>query len=341
MTFTIPTPKTQIIPGAHNVFKIALLLGLLCLSFWAGDALARFFDALAMPAAAAAKWLAVGALAVVDAMLIIGMAVLAHDAVHRVLFRSPFWNEFWGGLLSALALVPFQANRQFHLTHHGYAHQPGLDPEEAMHRRSFLYAMTLGSFVGLKEQYRLWFANIARVNDPRRGARALKDAAALGAAAGIYFVAVPALGWSIATTVIPTILVFPMVFAVRALSDHYGIPATARDSLPREEIVDTDADTAQARRDRRREVSGWVVLTAPWLEWLWSGVNYHEVHHKYPWLSHRYLAPTFAATRTQHPYLVVNGYWRSLLNLRHKDYYPSAASADDHFNADRIVQMER
>lgn len=324
MTFTIPTPKDQVIPGVHNLFKIVLLLGLLSLSFWAADTLARLLDALAMPTAAVAKWLAIGVLAVFDAMLLIGMAVLAHDAVHRVLFRSPFWNEFWGGLLSALALIPFHANRQFHLTHHGYAHQPGLDPEEAMHRRSFVYAMTAGSFVGLKEQYRLWFANIARLNDARRAARALKDAAALTAAATIYFVAVPALGWSLAATVVPTILAFPLVFAVRALSDHYGIPATVRDSLPRKEIVDTDAEASHARRDRRREVSGWVVLTTPWLEWLWSGVNYHEVHHKYPWLSHRYLAQTFAATRTQHPYLVVDGYWRSLLDLRHRDYYPSA-----------------
>ena len=325
MMFTIPTPKEQCIPGEQNLVKILVLLTLLSLSFWGADSLARFFDTAVTPVAAFAKWAAVGVLAVFDAMLLIGMAVLAHDAVHRVLFRSPFWNEFWGGLLSALALIPFHANRQFHLTHHGYAHQPGLDPEEAMHGRSFWYAMTVGSFVGLKEQYLLWLANIARVGDPRRAARAMKDAAALAAAAAIYFIGVPALGLSIATTAIPTILAFPLVFAVRALSDHYGIPATVRDARPREEIVDTDdGDTVQARRDRRREVSGWVVITAPWLEWLWSGVNYHEVHHKYPWLSHRYLAQTFAATRTQHPYLVVHGYWRSLRDLRHKDYYSSA-----------------
>ena len=326
MAFTIPTPKEQRIPGLHNLVKIALLLVLLSLSFWGADALARFFDAAATPPAAIAKWAAVGALAVFDAMLLIGMAVLAHDAVHRVLFRSPFWNEFWGGLLSALALIPFHANRQFHLTHHGYAHQPGLDPEEAMHRRSFLYAMTVGSLVGLKEQYRLWLANLARLGDPRRATRAMKDVAALAAAAAIYFIVVPAAGLSITTTVIPTILAFPLVFAVRALSDHYGIPATVRDSVPRQDIVNTDGDTAQARRDRQREVSGWVVLTTPWLEWLWSAVNYHEVHHKYPWLSHRYLAQTFAITRTQHPYLVVQGYWRSLRDLRSKDYYPVAES---------------
>lgn len=324
MTFTIPTPKDQLIPGRHNGVKIAVLLTLLGATFWSADTIARFFATTAMPGAVVAKWAAIAALAVFAAMLLIGMAVLAHDAVHRVLFRSPFWNEFWGGLLSALALIPFHANRQFHLTHHGYAHQPGLDPEEAMHRRSFLYAMTVGSFVGLKEQYRLWFANIARSRDPRRAARALKDAAALSAAAALYFIAVPALGLSIWNTVMPTIFAFPLVFAVRALSDHYGIPATVRDTLPRAEIVDTDGDPTRARRDRRREVSGWVVLTAPWLEWLWSGVNYHEVHHKYPWLSHRYLAQTFTATRTQHPYLIVHGYWRSLRDLRHQEYYPSA-----------------
>jgi fatty acid desaturase len=217
-----------------------------------------------------------------------------------VLFRSAFWNELWGGLLSALTLIPFNANRQFHLTHHGYAHQPGLDPENAMHHHSFVYAATMGSVVGLNEQYRLFFADFGRLGDRRCAARALKDATSLVLAGAIYFWLLPRLGVSLAVTVVPMILAFPLVFAFRAMSDHYGIPPVQRES---------------------REVSGWVVLTSPWLEWLWSHVNYHEVHHKYPYLSHRYLPQVFAATRAQHPYLVVRGYWRSLLNLSRRNYY--------------------
>ena len=109
------------------------------------------------------------------------------------------------------------------------------------------------------------------------------------------------------------------------MSDHYGIPPLVREIKKRKDILDADEETWHADSERRqREVSGWVVLTAPWLEWLWSHVNYHEVHHKYPYLSHRYLPQVFAATRAQHPYLVVRGYWRSLLNLRQRRYYASA-----------------
>src|SRR5207248_11061478 len=153
-------------------------------------------------------------------------------------------------------------------------------------------------------------------------ARALKDTAFVAASAAIYFALVPALGIPLAVTVVPMILLFPPVFAFRALSDHYGIPAVERPGGKRKDIFDADERGGQADRERReREVTGWVVLTAPWLEWLWSHVNYHEVHHKYPYLSHRYLPQAFEATRARHPYRVVRGYWRSLLALRRLPYY--------------------
>jgi len=284
----IPAPKDQVIPAAENLFKALLLIFLLATSFWAANAL---------PGTA---WVAIAALAVVNVVLLTGMGVLAHDAVHRVLFRSAFWNEFWGGLLSALTLIPFQANRQFHLTHHAYAHQPGLDPEEAMHHRSFLSAVALGANLGLREQYRLYLANLVR-GDRKSAWRAAQDTFFIAVALALYFIAVPALGLSVWATVVPTIIAFPPLFAFRALSDHYGLPAVQRGS--------------------QNEVTGWVVLTSPWLEWLWSHVNYHEVHHKYPWLAHTYLPQVFAATREKHPYAVVDGYWRSLWNHRKRSYY--------------------
>ena len=67
-------------------------------------------------ALAALKWTLAAAMGVWSCLLLTGMGILAHDGVHRVLFRNPFWNELGGGLLSALALLPFYANRQFHLT---------------------------------------------------------------------------------------------------------------------------------------------------------------------------------------------------------------------------------
>lgn len=323
--FTIPSPTSQIIPVADNLIKTFVLVSLLFVSFYIADYVADVLGrtaAIPPMAATMLTWTAVLLLAALDFVLITGLGVLAHDAVHRVLFRSAFWNELVGGMLSALAFIPFYANRQFHLTHHSYAHQPGLDPENVMHNRSFAYAATVGSIIALNEQYRILFANLRRLKDRRYTARVLKDIGFVMFAAGIYGWLLPALGISLTVTLLPVLLVFPPLFAFRALSDHYGIPPIVRNVKKREDVLDADEDAWHNDRERRqREVSGWVVLTTPWLEWLWSHVNYHEVHHKYPYLSHHYLPHVFAATRERHPYLVVRGYWRSLLNLRKRAYY--------------------
>jgi fatty acid desaturase len=243
--------------------------------------------------------------------------------VHRVLFRSPFWNELGGGLLSAMAWLPFYAHRQLHLTHHGCAHQPGLDPENEMHDHAFLFAVSAGSLVALYLPYRVLFQNLWRIADARYRDRVWRDLVFLAAAGAIYFALVPALGMSPRYTVVPMLLALPPVFAWRALSDHYGIPAIER-GVDRGPVPELDAEAWHRDRvRRRREVTGWVVLTHPWLEWLWSHANYHEVHHKYPWLSHIHLKSVFEATRISRPYLVVQGYWRSLRHLRSLHYYES------------------
>src|SRR4051794_18590085 len=96
-SFAIPDPKGQVLPVAENLCKALLLIVLLGALFYAADRIAAALDAAsALPPAAALalKWGAVALLAVADVVLLTGMAVLAHDAVHRVLFRTAFWNEF-------------------------------------------------------------------------------------------------------------------------------------------------------------------------------------------------------------------------------------------------------
>lgn len=289
MDAAIPGPKEQIIPAGENLFKALFLIAVLAGSFWVCDHVFQY------------GWIPIAVLAVVNVVLLTGMGVLAHDAVHRVLFRSAFWNEVWGGLLSALVLIPFQANRQIHLSHHSRAHQPGLDPEEAMHRYPFPVAVVIGAPIGVAINYRQLFVNALN----GRVGRVAQDVFFLAIAGAIYFVLIPALGVSLMATIVPVLVAFPLVFAFRALSDHYGLPAVPRG----------------AREEDRQNVTGRVVLTSRWLEWLWSHVNYHEVHHKYPWLAHTYLPQVFAATRHRHPYAVVDGYWRSLIDSSRRAYY--------------------
>lgn len=312
----IPAPQEQEIPSGENLFKALLLIALLLGSFWLAQQ-----AAVRLAAWPLFKWGVILAAADLNGVLILGMAVLAHEAVHRVLFRDAFRNESWGGLLSALSLVPFNANRQFHLTHHCYAHQPGRGPENRMHDHPFWFAFTVGSFIGLFEQYRWLARNLRRLGERRYRWACAADLFFVTLAGLVYFKLVPALGIALTHSVIPTLLVFPLVHAFRAMSDHYGLPPVPV-KTPQEERT-WEAQERGEHRLVRHAVSGRVVRTHPLLEWLWSHVNYHEVHHKYPYLSHRYLKDVFAATRERLPYRVVDGYWQSLRQLRHRRYYES------------------
>ncbi|MGQ0585987.1 MAG: fatty acid desaturase family protein [Gammaproteobacteria bacterium] len=320
MAYAIPTPAGQRIPEGENLLKFVLLASLIQLNFLGVDVLVT--GAGAQWPLAAKLAIAVPA-AVLNGFFIIGLGVLGHDANHRVLFRNQVLNELIGGLSAVGVLVPFNANRQFHLTHHAYAHQPGLDPENRMHHRPFWLAVTFGPQLGLFLQYRIFLVNLfTRVTDPRYVWRSVADACFLAAGAG-YYVALPlALGVSLAWTVVPTLLAFPVVFAWRAMSDHYGVPAVARKSQRGEDVIDVGG--ADDPRERVR-VTGWVVMTHPLLQWLWSSVNYHEVHHKYPWLAHCHLQAVFEHTRGEVPYMVARGYTRNLLNLRDRPYYEQPA----------------
>ena len=170
-TFVIPKLKEQRFPSTENLFKSILYVALLGASFYACDRLVTALDtatALAPWASESLRWLLLALFAIVNGVLLVGMAVLAHDAVHRALFHTPLINELMGSVLSALVLVPFYSNRQYHLTHHGSAHQAGLDPEEAMHNHSFYFSATIGSFIGFGDQFAVLVKNLFRFGDPRR-----------------------------------------------------------------------------------------------------------------------------------------------------------------------------
>lgn len=309
----IPTPAGQSLPQALNLFKFLLFTSSLQLSFWGVTQLLPLVEFTPL------RLLLIGGAATLNCILIIGLGVLAHDAVHRVLFRNALANETIGGICSAMFLTPFHANRQFHLTHHGNAHQPGRDPENPMHHRPFWQAMTVGSMIGLYTQYRILLVNLfTRFNQPRFAYRVVMDLLFI-AVSVLFFIVLPQqLGSDLFWTVLPTWLAFPIVFSVRAISDHYGVPPVQPKRGGTLEIAD-GMDWYDA--GERVRITGWVVLTHPVLEWMWSSVNYHEVHHKYPWLSHVHLKSVFEKTREQEPYLVVNGYLRSLLHLARRPYY--------------------
>ncbi len=307
----VPAPGEPVIPAAHNLFKIAVLLTLLGAAFTAGDRGARalqqaFSDATWMPWL---KWLWLLGCGVVASSAVQGLGVLAHDAVHKVLLPQRRLNEWLGGIISAIALLPFNANRQFHLDHHRFSHQQGaVDPEHPMHHHRLWFAVSIGSLIGLALQYRILLRNLVTLARLRL---ALRDLLSLAIAATGYILLLSLTQMSFMHTLLPMLLVLPLVFGLRAISDHFGLPAVERHAGKAVSV--------------QQEVSGWVILTSPLLEWLWSSVNYHEVHHKFPYLPHSYLKPVFAATRDRLPYAVANGYLRNLWRHRRRRYYHSAA----------------
>ena len=316
----IPSPNSQDIPQALNLFKAVLFPVLIIFGFQLSNMIAVAIDTL-NPAGktvimwSVVKWSVIGLIAVANAIIIAGMGIMAHDGVHKVLFRNRIVNDLLSSLLSAHSLLPFYANRQFHLNHHSFAHQPDKDPEEVIHNRPYLAAFVFGPFFGLLAQYKIMLANILGSSNKKKWFRAAADTISVCIAGLSYFYWLPLTGVELKYTVIPLLVVLPTIYNYRAMSDHYGLAAVIRKSQKGVAELSDDSHTIQ------EETSGWVVKTTPLLQWLWSNVNYHEVHHKYPYLSYQHLPAVFEKTKDTLPYAVVNGYTRSLLNLRDKRYY--------------------
>ena len=332
----IPDAKTQFIPQLSNAFKAFIFLSILTLNLILMSNIASLkLDSSLNPILAFG---AIFILATINAIVILGMAVLAHEAVHNVLFRSRAINDIAGGVLSAISLIPFYANRQFHLSHHSYAHQEGLDPECDMHGRGFIFAFVVGPHVGIFLQHRKFIANLLRgFKQVKYLRRFFFDLSFLNVAIIYYGSLVIFAGISPLYALLPSALMFTLVFSFRALSDHYGLPAVTRKSKIRKEIG--DQDELEREGFEKNKASGWVIISNPVMRWLWSNVNYHEVHHKYPYLSHIHLQRVFELTRNEYEYAVESSYLKNLFNLRKCKYFEAAATQENTLNID--VQPSR
>ena len=316
----VPTPGEQVIPNSSNLIKIATLFALVLCAFIAGHYGAVSIEQNIESSELLifiAKWswlLFCGTLA---SIALQGLGILGHDAVHKALFKNKWANEIIGTLVSTIAFLPFSSNRQFHLTHHRFSHQKNLDPEQPMHNHALWFSISIGSVIGLATQYKILTVNIfTRLFDKRYFSSLILDIFFLGFARYIYFILLPANEIPVEHSLLPMYLALPVMFGIRAISDHYGLPAA-----PTKE--------ERASNDKKNEVHGWVILTTPLLEWLWSNVNYHEVHHKFPYLSHTYLKSAFHATRNDIPYIVANGYLRNLWRHLQRDYYNTECPKSD------------
>ncbi len=311
--FKIPKYTEQVIPQVENLFKSLFLIGIVIGDFFLAPAGVNAIDSYFLDTPSwlhfVLRWAFVIVLALFNGVVLMGLGMLGHEATHRIFFKNMFWNDLWGGICWALLLFPFYSFREFHLTHHGHTHQPGADPEELMNNHSVWKAIVVGPPTGLYITSKIVVTNLfGRTWEQRY--RGLKDVLFLSFGLAFYFYIVPLAGLSLSYTSIPTILLMPYVFAFRHVSEHHAIPSYVRKSIKQAENLSEELN-----------IDSWIVLTTPFMDWIWSNINYHQVHHRYPYLSHRYLKQVFEATKDEQPYIVVKGYFRSLMNSSRWKYY--------------------
>lgn len=329
----IPRPSDQRIPAVDNFLKSALLLGLFGLTLTITQTAlnrlgisGREIPSLshAIPAAAI-----ILVSAVLTALLISAQGAIAHEGIHRVLSRNRFVNDLVGGFLSALVVfLPFYANRKWHLDHHGDTHEHGIDPEEALHSHNFWIAFLFAGPIAIWEHYKIVFSFLTDRGPKRRTrvAEGLKDVGFVATAAAFYFVLLPALGVNVFLTIVPMFAIGPLIYSFRAICDHFAVPDLAKSTeYLKEKCPNLD------RSSRFRVVDSWVILTNPFLNWLWSHLNYQQVHHRYPFLSHVYLPEIYEVTKEYQPYLVARGYLDCIRTIRSRPYYTQPEEMSRHF----------
>lgn len=322
----IPRASEQRIPERDNFLKVAFLLTLFGISLWITQSLLNRLEIppgpprampplnQAIPAAAIIVFAAF-----FNATLMTGIGVIAHEGIHGVLCRNRFLNDLAGGLLSALVVfLPFYANRKFHLDHHRTTHEHDHDPEEKLHGHGFWPSFMLGGPIAVYQHYKIVFSFLTD-RGPKRWIRrqeALKDLGFVATVAVFYFGFLPALGVNVFYTVLPLFSVGPVVYSFRAICDHYAVPDVAESTR----YLKANCSLLD-KPGRFRVVDSWVVLTNPLLNWLWSHINYQQVHHRYPYLSHIYLPQIYEATKEYQPYLVARGYTGCLRIICTRPYY--------------------
>lgn len=316
----IPKHTEQVLPQVENLLKSWTLISLLICSFFLTQISMENIDKtwVSNSVYLYLSWFIKGILILVlgtfNTILIMGLGILGHEGTHWTLFKNRFLNDFWGGILWALSLLPYYNFRDFHFTHHRCTHYQVVDPEEPMNNHPLWFALTLGLLMGLMNRYKIVLSHLVSQSAKERG-EAWKDVGFLTLAIVFYFYLIPLLGISIWFTVIPTFVILPTVFALRNIGEHHSIPEQGQQTLTQ----------------GTQKVDSWMVMTHPLIDWLWSHINYHQVHHRYPHLSHKYLPEIFEATKAEQSYLVINRYWQIILHALTSDYYGSQEDIEPYF----------
>src|SRR6478672_6502248 len=97
-TYTVPKYTEQVIPERMNLLKSLTLINLILGVFWLSQLGVNLIDSrfYALPSGLhfAFKLTWVLSLAIINAILVMGLGILGHEAAHKGLLNNHFWNDF-------------------------------------------------------------------------------------------------------------------------------------------------------------------------------------------------------------------------------------------------------
>lgn len=250
---------------AGDIFDAAEIAALKRKSDWRGVALILHAWAVIFGAMALFAWWPNPATFLLAAAIIagrqLGLAILMHDAAHKLLMADGTWNDRLGAWLCAYPVITDLAlYRPYHLTHHRFV-QSAQDPDlvlskpfpttRASFRRKVL--RDLSGQTALKQRgAQLRGARKAGIWKTLNGPIITNAALFAGLAAAGYWWLYPLL-W-----LVPLFTIYQLLTRIRNIAEHAMVP-----------------DNEDDFRNARTTLAGWLerAFVAPY----W--VNYHVEHH--------------------------------------------------------------
>ncbi len=220
----------------------------------------------------AAIWILVGSIALnvdlfvvqvacslVIGFMVVGFAVMMHDAVHGLLFRSSSLNCIIGFLCGLAFLLSFSAYRVNHLLHHVHE-RTEKDPDDVEFAAGKTIPLALMYYVALLFGAYLFGVRAAKIGlknaNRERRIKILKEYAAI---IGFFLIVV----LTLPSTVILKIWLIPFIIASHLIS----LRAVAEHSMA------TGGNPFTATR---------TVLSNKFVSFMMCNINYHLEHHLFP-----------------------------------------------------------
>lgn len=299
-------------PTYENFAKGALFAAGIFGLFWFGDFMAKGFDVAPVFGNAGmdwlAKWLILLSVGFCVNFFLMGIAILVHEAAHGLFCKNKTANEIAGILFGFYIFQPFYSYRHAHFVHHNILRDRELDPEAGFHlERSTWERLIIGA---LRNSSLLTRNALKQLRNPKATKKQRReswmDLSARLLATCFWATVIILMDWSVWYTVVPFLLMSGFVYSLRGTLDHHGLPAT---------------ELRNGKRNLAHEKLAYIVHTNPLVEFVWSNVNYHAVHHMYPTVPARALRAAYEQTNQEIKYTETNGYFLSMCRLLPKPYY--------------------